>query len=215
MKIYSKSIGFCAAAACLAGSVLLLPAAAWGHSAEEHATQMKKPAKTNGAGTEDFTRTVKTYVVPDVVLVDADDRPVRLRELLAGNDSVMMNFVFTTCSTICPVMTKVFSEVPARLGGEAKHLRMVSISIDPENDTPLQLKAYAKSFQAGERWKFLTGRIQDVKAVQLAFDSYRGDKMSHQPLTLMRQAPGKPWVRIDGFLSPDQLVREYRKLLQP
>jgi protein SCO1/2 len=39
--------------------------------------------------------------------------------------------------------------------------------------------------------------------------------MSHEPLTLMRQAPGKPWVRIDGFLSPDQLVREYRKLLQP
>ena len=214
INIYSKSVSFGAAAVCLAGSVLLLPTAALGHSAEEHAAHMKKAGQTAGAGTDDYTRTVKIYVVPDVVLTDADDRPVRLRALLAGNDPVMMNFIFTTCSTICPVMTKVFADVPVRLGGEAKHLRMISISIDPENDTPLQLKAYAKSFQAGERWKFLTGRTQDIKAVQLAFDSYRGDKMSHEPLTLMRQAPGKPWVRLDGFASPEQLVREYRKVLQ-
>lgn len=215
MKNYSKPLRCCAAAACLAGSVLLLPAAAWGHSAEEHAAAMKKAGQTAGAAKDDYTRSVKTYVVPDVVLIDADDRPVRLRQLLAGNDPVMLNFIFTTCATICPVMTKVFSDVPARLGGEARHLLMISISIDPENDTPLQLKAYAKSFQAGERWKFLTGRTQDIQTVQLAFGSYRGDKMGHEPLTLMRQAPGKPWVRIDGFASPDQLVREYRRLQQP
>ncbi len=215
MKIYSTSVSFCAAAACLAGCVLLLPAAALGDSAEEHAALVTQASQTAAVRTMDYTRTVKTYVVPDVVLTDSDDRPVRLRELLAENDPVMLNFIFTTCGTICPVMTKVFSDVPARLGGEAKHLRMISISIDPENDTPLQLKAYAKSFRAGERWKFLTGRIQDVKAVQLGFNSYRGDKMSHEPLTLMRMAPGKPWVRIDGFASPDQLVREYRKLMQP
>lgn len=212
INIHAKSVSFGAAALFLAGSVLFLPGAALGHSADEHAAHMKKAGRA--AGTDDYKSTVKNYVVPDVALTDADDRPVRLRELLADNDPVIMNFIFTTCGTICPVMTKVFSDIPARLGGEAKHLRMISISIDPENDTPLKLKAYAESFQAGERWKFLTGRTQDIKAVQLAFDSYRGDKMSHEPLTLMRQAPGKPWVRIDGFASPDQLVREYRKVLQ-
>lgn len=215
IQIYSKSARFRAAAVCLAGSVLLLPAAALAHSADEQAALAKETGQTIGAGTDGYARTVKTYVIPDVVLTDADDRPVRLRELLAANDTVMMNFIFTTCSTICPVTTKVFSDVPARLGGEAQRLRMISISIDPENDTPRQLKAYAQKFQAGERWKFLTGRTQDVKAVQVAFDSYSGDKMSHEPVTLMRQAPGRPWVRIDGFASPDQLVREYRKLQQP
>lgn len=209
---YSESVRSGAAVVCLAGSALLLPATVLAHSADEHAASAKKAGQTTDAATADYARTLKAYVVPDVVLTDADDRPVRLRELLAGNEPVMMNFIFTTCSTICPVTTKVFSDVPARLGGEAQRLRMVSISIDPENDTPQQLKAYARSFQAGERWKFLTGRTQDVKAVQIAFDSYRGDKMSHEPLTLMRRAPGKPWVRIDGFASPDQLVREYRKL---
>ena len=98
-------------------------------------------------------------------------------------------------------------------GGDSKRLRLISISIDPENDTPLQLKAYAKSFQAGERWKFLTGSTQDVKAVLMALDSYRGNKMNHEPVTLMRQAAAKSWVRIDGFATPDELVREYRRAI--
>ena len=193
------------AATCFVGGVSMLPAVGLAHDGKEHTTQWP--------GKSDYQRSVRSYAIPDVVLADADARPVRLRELLATNDPVMLNFVFTTCGTICPVMVKVFADVPARLGAATKNLRMISISIDPDNDTPARLKAYSKEFEAGERWKFLTGRVQDIKAVQLAFDSYRGDKMNHEPLTLMRHAPGKPWVRIDGFASPDELVREYRKVV--
>ena len=187
---------------CAAGA-LLCSTAGLAHDGKDHATQWP--------GSNDYQRSVRSYSIPDVVLVNSDARPVRLRELLAGNDPIMMNFIFTTCSAVCPVMVKVFSDVPARLGPAAKNLRMVSISIDPDNDTPLQLKSYAKNFGAGAQWTFLTGRVQDVRAVQLAFDSYRGDKMNHEPLTLMRHAAGKHWVRIDGFANPDELAREYQK----
>jgi protein SCO1 len=190
---------------CFAGSVLLASPAAMAHNASEHV------AKTPGSEAAGYKRSVKTYAIPDVMLTDFDDRPVKLRDLLAANDPVMINFIFTTCSTICPVTTKVLSDMPAKLGSEGKRLRLISISIDPENDTPRELKAYAKSFQAGERWKFLTGRTDDVKTVQLAFDNYRGDKMTHEPVTLMRQASSKSWVRIDGFATPDELAREYRR----
>ena len=88
---------------------------------------------------------------------------------------------------------------------------MISISIDPENDTPQQLKAYAGKFDAGPRWQFLTGSVENVATVQRAFDTYNSDKMSHEPLTLLRSAPGKPWVRIDGFASPEDLAREYQQ----
>jgi len=195
------------AAMCLAYGALILPLQALAHNGTGHG------APEGATVADSYKRSVKTYLIPDVVLTDFDDHPVRLRELLATNDPVMLNFVFTTCSTICPVTTKVLSDVPARLGAEAKRLRLVSISIDPENDTPLQLKAYAKSFQAGERWKFLTGSTQDVRTVLFALDSYRGDKMNHVPVTLMRQTAGKSWVRIDGFATPDELVREYRKAI--
>lgn len=166
------------------------------------------------AGASDYQFSVRTYPIPDVVLTDADARPVRLRELLASQDPVMMNFIFTTCGAICPVMSKVFSDVPARLGAQASRLRMISISIDPENDTPAQLKSYASSYGAGARWTFLTGRVEDVKAVQLAFGSYRGDKMNHEPLTLLHPGPDKPWVRIDGFASSEDLAQEYRKMVK-
>ena len=205
MNFRARFLRLALAAACAASGSLLVPAVGLAHDGKEHATRWP--------GTNDYQRSIRSYAVPDVVLTDGDARPVRLRDLLASNDPVMMNFIFTTCGTICPVMVKVFADVPARLGAQAKNLRMISISIDPDNDTPAQLKAYAKSFGAGERWKFLTGGTQDIKNLQLAFDGYRGDKMNHEPLTLMRHAPGKSWVRIDGFANPDELVREYRKVV--
>jgi protein SCO1/2 len=162
-----------------------------------------------------YTRSLQEYQVPDVVLIDADARPVRLRALLATKDPVMLNFIFTTCGAICPVMSQTFSEVPAKLGAQAGSVRMISISIDPETDTPEKLKAYSKAYGATANWRFLTGRLEDVKAVQLAFNSYRGDKMSHDPLTLLHAPADKRWVRIDGFASSDSLAAEWLKLSQP
>jgi protein SCO1 len=183
------------------------------HGREEHSKLSNGQgavAAPNGAG---YKRSISAYALPDVVLTDADDRRVKLQDLMATKDPVMVNFIFTSCSTICPVMSHVFAELPSVLGSQGKRLRMVSISIDPEADTPLQLKAYAKSLKAGERWKFLTGSVEDIKLVQLAFGAYRGNKMNHEPLTLMRQTAGDDWVRIDGFATPDALAREYKKML--
>jgi protein SCO1/2 len=189
--------------ACCAGTALLAARGASGH--EDHKQKVAWP------GGNRYERSVRSYTIPDVMLVDADARPVRLRELFASDDPVMVNFIFTTCSTICPVMVRVFADVPSRLGAAAKDLRMISISIDPENDTPAQLKSYAKTMGADKRWSFLTGRVQDINNVQRAFGIYSGDKMTHEPLTLIRHAGSRSWVRIDGFANPDELVLEYRK----
>ncbi len=204
------------------GSLTLLSTAVLAHSGQEvAAADAAMPmdhshcaAMAATASTEGYKQSLRTYAeIPDLVLTDAEAKPVRLRDLLAGDEPVMLNFIFTTCTTICPVMTKVFADVRTRLGSEADNLRMISISIDPENDTPAQLKAYAQKFGADSHWTFLTGPVQDVAAVQRAFDTYDSDKMNHQPLTLLRAAPGSQWVRIDGFATPDQLAGEYRNTL--
>jgi protein SCO1/2 len=109
-------------------------------------------------------------------------------------------------------MTRIFARVPAELGEEARRFRLISISIDPEQDTPKQLRAYAERFGAGDRWRFLTGRAEDIVTVERAFDAYRGDKMNHQPLTLLRAGPDRSWVRLDGFASPAELAREYERI---
>jgi protein SCO1/2 len=73
---------------------------------------------------------------------------------------------------------------------------------------------YAKKYNASPQWQHYTGTVAASITMQKAFDVYRGDKMNHFPVTFMRAAPGKPWVRMDGFVTPDELMQEYRKLIK-
>jgi protein SCO1/2 len=158
-------------------------------------------------------RSMREYAVPAVRLVRADGKAVSLPAEMNDGRPVFLNFIFTTCTDICPMMSAVFSQFQRRLGAEAGKVHLMSISIDPEQDTPARLAAYARRFHAGPEWQHYTGTREASIAAQRAFDVYRGDKMSHTVVTLMRAAPGKPWLRIDGFVTPEELVREYRKIL--
>lgn len=160
-----------------------------------------------------YSRTAARYTAPDVTLVDMRGERVRLSPLLEGDSPVILQFIFTTCTTICPAMAGTFSAVQKRHGAELGGARMISISIDPEVDTPPRLREYARKFDAGPGWIFLTGSLEDVVAVQKAFDAYRGNKMRHEPATYMRVGPGRDWVRFDGLMSAKSLVEEYRGML--
>ena len=159
-----------------------------------------------------FDRSVHDYVAPDLTLVDMDGNTTTLRQALDTREPVLMNFIFTTCTTICPVLSATFSQVQQELGDEARQVRMISITIDPEQDTPQQLRQYADRYQAGPQWTFLTGELANVIAVQKAFDIYRGSKVNHEPITLLRGAGATAWVRIDGIASAEDIIGEYRKL---
>jgi protein SCO1 len=156
----------------------------------------------------DVRRSTVNYAIPDLKLVRSDGARVTLAQELDDGRPVLLDFIYTTCTTICPVMTQTFAEVQKRLGADAAKVKMVSVSIDPEQDTPARLTEYAKRYQAGAQWSFLTGTVEASVAAQRAFDAYRGDKMNHVPVTLFRSAPGQPWVRLDGFATPDALIGE-------
>lgn len=162
-----------------------------------------------------ISRSVARYNLPDLSLVGMDGRPVRLADELAGEGPVLVNFIFTSCTTICPVSSSTFAQVQAELDAAGLRYRLVSISIDPEHDSPARLREYADKFHAAGHWHFLTGEHKDIVAVQRAFDAYRGDKMNHLPLVMLRAAPDAPWVRYEGFVSPTELVAEYRRLTAP
>ncbi len=174
--------------------------------ADAHDDHGVAPAKAS------YTRSTANYRTPDVKMVDANGRAVPLRSLLEGGGPVMLNFVFTSCSAICSVMSGTFAQVQERLGPERDRVRLVSISIDPEHDTPAALKDYAKHYGAGPQWTMLTGSIENSLAAQRAFGVWRGDKMNHDPVTLLRAGPGQPWLRLDGLASAADLLREYRQL---
>ena len=153
------------------------------------------------------------YVVPDVTLVRQDGQSVSLPREMNDGRPVVLNFIFTTCGSICPLMSQVFGQFQRKLGPDSAKVHLMSISTDPEEDTPVRLREYAQQFGAGPGWQHYTGTLQASQSAQRAFDVYRGDKMSHTPVTLMRAAPGEPWLRIDGFVTPDELLHHYRQLL--
>jgi protein SCO1 len=153
------------------------------------------------------------YAVPAVTLIRDDGKTVSLLQEMNDGRPVLLNFIFTSCGSTCPLMSQVFAQFQRKLGADARQVHLMSISIDPEEDTPARLAEYARKFGAGPEWQHYTGTLDASLAAQKAFDMYRGDKMSHAPVTLMRAAPGQPWRRIDGLATPDDLLREYRHLL--
>jgi len=143
-----------------------------------HKLMMKQPG---------YTSSIHTYVIPELYLNDTHNTKVSLQEILGGDGPVMLNFIFTTCTTICPILSATFSQVQRELGSEAKNVRMISITIDPEQDTPERLKEYAGRFKAEYGWLFLTGYIDNIIATQKVFAAYRGDKMNYVLLTFIRR----------------------------
>jgi protein SCO1/2 len=169
------------------------------------------PAQAHVAGGP--TRSLREYSIPDVQLVRDDGKAVSLHEEMDDGRPVVLNFIFTTCTDICPMSSSVLAQFERRLGAEADKVHLMSISIDPEQDTPARLVEYARKYHAGREWRHYTGTLAASVKAQQAFGVYRGGKMSHTAVTLMRAAPGQPWLRLEGFATPDDLLRGYRELV--
>ncbi len=195
------------------GLILLLAYA--GASSDEHAAHQqdqavpdKHAAHRAAMQKPRYAASTESYSIPDVELIDQSGTSVSLRTLLQADQPVALNFIFTTCTTICPVMTATFAQMRRELGDAGSDLRLVSISIDPEYDRPDKLKAYSEQFGAGEGWDFLTGDSADIVQVLRSFDSYAGSKMNHQPVTLLKSPDSASWTRLDGLASGKDLAIE-------
>lgn len=153
-------------------------------------------------------RTLATYAVPDVELVRDDGKAVRLGRELEDGRPVVLSFIYTSCTTVCPMISATLAQLQRKLGPARDRVHLMSISIDPEFDTPARLREYAGKLGAGSEWQHYGGTLAASQAAQRAFGVYRGDKMNHTPVTLVRAAPGAEWVRIDGFATADELLAE-------
>jgi protein SCO1/2 len=170
------------------------------------------PARCADSAPGAVRRTEAVYSVPDIRLKRQDGLEVNLASELDDGRPVFLNFIYTSCTTTCPLSSQVFSSFQHRLGAGASRVHLVSVSIDPEQDTPARLRSYAAGYSAGAGWQFYTGSVAGSIAAQRAFDVYRGDKMNHVPVVLVRGAGERQWIRLEGLVSPDALYREYQSL---
>ena len=167
-----------------------------------------------------------------VTLTDETGRPRAVFEDLVKDRVVVINFIFTACADICSLETArlktVYDQLGARMG---KDIFFISISIDPETDSPPVLARYKKKFAIGAGWTFLTGSIDDVltlrKKLGLLGESEQADmagkngyqKSNHGLALLMGNQSTGQWVKRsnldDSTLMAHMITALHRRQPEP
>lgn len=169
------------------------------------------PAPGAHAESTTYKRSIEKYAVPDVTLIDQNGKKIRFKNLMESDKPIIVDFIFGTCTTICPVLSAGYANLQQKLGPDTRKVQLVSISIDPENDSPKVLREYLKRYRAKNGWDFFTGSRADIDKVMRAFNAYIPNKMSHYPLTLIRMPSNGNWIRIFGLLSSSEFISECQK----
>lgn len=158
-------------------------------------------------------RTVETYEVPPVTLLDQNRNRMRLDQALANPRPALVEFFFTTCTTFCDIRAVRLAALQQELAQHDIDIAFYSISVDPEFDRPERLHAYATRIQPSpDNWWLLTGAVSDIKRVESSFHALNpsSDKMLHQPLTFIQARPGQPWIRFEGMMSGHDLAEQVK-----
>jgi len=161
----------------------------------------------------------KHWQAPDFTFTERSGQTVH-RADLAGKVWIA-DFFYTSCPGPCPMLSSRLSAIQEKLGDRAD-VRLVSISLDPEKDTPEVLKQYAERFKAGPKWLFLTGDkatthllVQTGFKLAIAEERNNPEPITHSTKLLLIDREG--WIR--GFYEgvgqdqTEQLIKDVDKLL--
>jgi protein SCO1 len=153
---------------------------------------------------------------PNVPLVTQDGKQVRFFDDLIKGKVVAINFIFTGCSAACGMETARLRQVQDLLGDRmGKDVFFISISIDPENDTPEALKAYAAKFNVGPGWTWLTGKQKDIDLLRTRLGLYmppinkdKPNEIDHDiAVVIGNQATGR-WMKASPMENPEILATQ-------
>jgi cytochrome oxidase Cu insertion factor (SCO1/SenC/PrrC family) len=161
-------------------------------------------ATSSAAETNDLLASLR---IPDVPVYDQNGQRHGFYTDLVKGKTVAINFIFTTCTTICPPMTATFRRVQQQLGERAgRDVYLISVSIDPVTDVPARLHDFAAKFNAGPGWTFVTGSKADIDSLLQALGAAVADKNDHTPMILVGNDAARYWTRAYGLSPPTTLV---------
>lgn len=145
--------------------------------------------------------------IPDVKVYDQNGNRLNVYTDLIKNRTVAINFIFTTCTTICPPLTATFRRVQHDLREASLNVQLISISVDPSTDTPERLRDFAAKFKAGPGWIFVTGDKIEIESLLQALGAGVGNKNDHTPMILVGNDISGYWTRTYGLSPPTTLVK--------
>ncbi|WP_437332284.1 SCO family protein [Sorangium sp. So ce394] len=143
----------------------------------------------------------------DTELVDQDGRARRFYTDLLRGRKVLIHFAFTSCKGACPTMTANLARVQALLGKRVgKEVAILTITVDPVNDTPKVLKQFAAKFNAGDGWRFLTGTPENVEKVLGRLGGLTKKPEEHTSTLLIGDTTTGMWVKTIATERPETIV---------
>ena len=146
--------------------------------------------------------------IPDARVLDQDGRELKFYTDLVRGKTVAVNFIFTTCTTICPPLGATFRRVQQELGERAgRDVHLISVSVDPVNDTPERLKAWGAKFKAAPGWTFVTGAKPDIDGLLRALAASAARPEDHSPTILVINDAKGIVTRTYGLARPSQIVK--------
>jgi protein SCO1 len=133
---------------------------------------------------------------------------------------ILINFFFTDCDAICPLMTENLARVQELLGARVgTEIFMASISLQPEHDTPEVLAAYAKTYGVGPGWQLLTGKKDDIELLRHRLGFVDSDKIEdadpeqHIGTVRIANEPMHRWAMSPALLNPPAFVRAVNRVI--
>jgi cytochrome oxidase Cu insertion factor (SCO1/SenC/PrrC family) len=180
------------------------PAEHEGHAHETEPTPTPTPATATGT----TTIAPNTLKIPDTVVYNQHGRKLNFYTDLVRGKTVAINFVFTTCTTICPPLTATFRKVQQELGERVgRDIELISVSVDPTTDVPQRLKEFSAKFKAAPGWTFVTGSKPEIDQLLVALGAATANKNDHTPMLLIGNDAAGYWTRTYGLAPAATLVK--------
>ena len=192
-----------------------LPAAPSGHSVRT--AEGSKPVDSDPQPRTTSQRPSNRWganYFPNLPVIDQNGRTLNFYDDVIKGKIVVISFIYTSCQDLCPLTTAKMAQIEDKLDGAVgRDLFFVSMSVDPENDTPERMKAFADAFDVGPGWLFLTGKVADIRAInyKLGDRSDRNLSDHRNEIVLGNDAIGD-WQRASVFGDLDSLVVSIRQM---
>ena len=144
--------------------------------------------------------------IPNAEVIDQNGKQLNFYTDLIKGKTVAINFIFTTCTTICPPLTATFRRVQQEAQARGLDVQLISVSVDPVTDTPERLRDFAGKFKAEPGWTFVTGEKAQVDSVLQALGAAVSNKNDHTPMIVIGDDESNYWTRAYGLTSPAKIV---------
>lgn len=144
--------------------------------------------------------------IPDMQVLDQHGKQLNFYSDLIKGKTVAINFVFTTCTAICPSLAATFRRVQQDAATRGIDVHLISVSVDPATDTPERLNDFAAKFKAGPGWTFVTGDKARIDSVLQGLGAAVSNKNDHTPMILIGNDSSDYWTRAYGLTSPTKIV---------